>query len=88
MQQPDEQEIAMSDPIDSQYRDLMNALAVGLSEVLGGLGFALLVFEHGNANNGRVNYIGNSNRDDMIAAMREFIARNEGRAHDAPGVTQ
>lgn len=78
----------MSDPIDSQYRELMNAVATGLNDVLGGLGFALLIFEHGKVDGGRVNYISNSNRDDMIAAMREWLARAEGRAHDAPGVTQ
>jgi len=78
----------VSDEIDDRYRDLMKALAQGIDDVLGGLGFALLVFEHGKADNGRVNYIGNSNRDDMIAAMREFIARNEGRMHDAPGAKQ
>lgn len=78
----------MSEPIDPQYRDTMKALASGLDEVLGGLGFALLIFEHGKIDGGRVNYISNSNRDDMLSAMREFIARNEGRAHDAPGATQ
>lgn len=78
----------MSDPIDSHYRELMNSLATGLNDVLGGLGFALLIFEHGSVDGGRVNYISNSNRDDMIAAMREWLARAEGRAHDAPRAKQ
>lgn len=76
------------DPIDVRYRDRMIALANGLDEVLGGLGFALLVFELGKIEGGRVNYIGNCKREDIITAMREFIARNEGRLHDAPGSTQ
>lgn len=78
----------MIEPIEPQYRDMMNALATGINEVLGGLGFALLMFEHGNVEGGRVNYISNSNREDMISAMREWLARAEGRAHDAPGEIQ
>jgi hypothetical protein len=78
----------MSDQIDPKYHALMHALAQGIDGVLGGLGFALLVFDQGKVEGGRVNYIGNSNRDDMVAAMREFIARNEGRVHDAPGTKQ
>lgn len=78
----------MSDPIDPRYHELMNALAEGIDQVLGGVAFALLVFEHGKTDGGRVNYIGNANREDMIAAMREFIARAEGRMHDTPGTKQ
>ncbi|WP_186250766.1 hypothetical protein [Burkholderia gladioli] len=76
------------DPIAVRYRDRMIALANGLDEVLGGLGFALLVFELDKIEGGRVNYIGNCRREDIITAMREFIARNEGRLHDAPGSPQ
>jgi hypothetical protein len=78
----------MSEPIEARYRDMMNALATGIEEVLGGLGFALLMYEHGKVDGGRVNYISNSNREDMVSAMREFIAREEGRMHDAPGAKQ
>lgn len=41
------------------------------------IGFALLVFEFGCE--GRMNYLSNAKREDMIAAMKEWIARAEGR---------
>lgn len=78
----------MSEPIEARYRNLMNALAAGIEEVLGGLGFALLMFERGKVEGGRVNYISNSNREDMVSAMREFLAREEGRVHEAPEAKQ
>ena len=31
-----------------------------------------------------MNYISNAQRDDMLTAMREFIATSENRAFDAP----
>jgi hypothetical protein len=71
-------------PIEAEHRDLMNAVAAGLSEVFPApLGFTLLVFKMG-SNDGRMNYISSAERGDMITAMKEFIANNEGRAHDAP----
>ncbi len=53
----------------------MNAIAEVLSEALEGQGFALLVFDFGDK--GRMNYISNARREDMIVAMKEFISRNE-----------
>jgi len=41
-------------------------------------GFALFVFPLGEGE-GRMNYISNARREDMLAALKEFIARNEGR---------
>jgi hypothetical protein len=41
-----------------------------------------------NTGEGRMNYISNANREDMVVALKEFIAASEGRAHDAPGSTQ
>ena len=65
-------------PIEQQHRELMNGVAAGLSDIFPGLGFALLVFPLGE-NDGRMNYICNCEREDMLTAMKEFIARNEGR---------
>lgn len=38
--------------------------------------------------NGVMNWISNARRDDMIAALREFIAIGEGYGHRAPDATQ
>lgn len=42
-------------------------------------GFALLMFGLKGDESSRMNYIANVNREDMLAALKEFIARNEGR---------
>ena len=72
-------------PIPPRERASMDALANGIDMVLNGedkprkIGFVLLCAEFGQIDNGRVNYISNGRRDDMIAMMKEFIARAEGR---------
>lgn len=67
----------------------MNKLAHAIDEWLNGpkqigippkLGFVLLVSEFGQIEDGRVNYISNGERDSMIAMLREYLARLEGRA--------
>ena len=45
-----------------------------------GLGFMLLLYDFGGA--GSIAYFSNGQREDMIAAMKEFIARVEGRYVD------
>lgn len=72
-------------PIEREHHALMNATAEGLSEIFKGYGFALLVFPLGE-NDGRMNYICNCERGDMLTAMKEFIANNEGRLHTTEGV--
>jgi hypothetical protein len=42
------------------------------------VGFALLVFDFTGVQADRINYISNSERQNMIGAMREFIARADG----------
>ena len=42
-------------------------------------GFLLLVAEFNKIEDGRVNYISNGERADMIAMMKEYLARLEGR---------
>lgn len=66
-------------PIQKEYRASMNKLAKRLDKWLGGLGFALLVFKFGEPD--RCNYISNAKREDMLIAMKEFIARAEGMDH-------
>ena len=77
----------MSDPIEHRYHHLMNGLAAGINKVLNGsdpdqpdkIGFVLLMSEFGRIEGGCVNYISNGERADMIAMLREMLARAEGR---------
>lgn len=76
-------------PIEPEAHQVMNMLAQFVDEALNGeapvrhglrkWGFALLVFNLSDSADKRANYICNCRRDDMLAAMKEFIARNEGR---------
>jgi hypothetical protein len=82
--------IEKEQPIESSLRVVMNDIARVLDGVLkeatAGLpykyGFCLLMFatgKHPEEADMRMNYIANVDRQDMLAAMKEFIARNEGR---------
>lgn len=81
-------------PIEKEHIELMNRLAKELDFLFNGevkagdrqFGFALLVFPFGYGEKHRVNYISNSEREDMLTAMKEFIARAEGRHHEAQAV--
>lgn len=78
------------DPIlNEELRKQMNVLAKFLDEILNGedvalkrtsrkYGFALLTFDFGSG--GRMNWISNANRADMLVALKELIANFEGRA--------
>jgi hypothetical protein len=72
-------------PIQPDYRDMMRKIAEAIDEGFNGnrkpkkVGFVLLTAEFGKIDGGRVNYISNGERDDMIAMMKEWIARAEGR---------
>jgi len=69
-------------PIDETQIEFMNKLAKVLDDALNPeerkVGFVLLTynFEDGT---GRVNYIGNGDRDDVRVALKELLARWEGR---------
>lgn len=75
-------------PIEEKHRAQMNAVMQALTEVFPGYGVTLMVFELGEpdqpAKPGRMNYICNADRDSMIIALKEFIARHEGRVVDGP----
>jgi hypothetical protein len=80
----------MSDQIQQEYRARMNTLARMIDKRLNGaavgtdrkLGFVLLVAEFGKIEDGRVNFITNGNREDMIDLLREYLGRLEGRVDD------
>lgn len=84
----------MSDPIQAQYHALMNGLAEGIDKILNGevkpgadrkVGFVLLTAEFGKIEGGRVNYISNGERDDMVTMLKELLARFEGRVPGGAG---
>jgi hypothetical protein len=81
-----------NEPIADAYREQMRALAAVIDVMFNGegegpkqVGFAVLLFPFGDDPKGRVNYISNANRADMLCAMKEFIARAEGRMSGETG---
>jgi hypothetical protein len=70
------------DPIEKKWRHLMTDTMVALTKSFPGMGVGLMVFDLDKP--GRMNWISNANRADMIVAMKEFIARNEGRVMAKP----
>jgi hypothetical protein len=75
----------MPEKIQKEFRSLMNNLADTLNKIFNGdlverpVVFTLLVARAGDISEGRVNYISNGVREEMITMMKEFIARAEGR---------
>ena len=74
--------------VEEKYKAQIRAVAEVLDDFLNGttrprvVGFAVLMFDFGNPTGARMNYISNGERSDMLTAMKEFIARNEGRVID------
>ncbi len=75
--------------IQEDVKKLMNDIAVLLDNAMNGpncpkgdrqWGFSLLMFgfDGADVDSSRMNYISNSGREDMLTAMKEFIARYEG----------
>ena len=82
-----------SEPIPEDQRVFMKALASGIDDILNGksptkpkVGFALLTYNFGEdiAGTGRVNYIGNGRRSDVLLMLKELIARWEGTYVEPP----
>lgn len=73
-------------PIQKEYHATMNRLARKIDRWLNGnakplqrrLGFVLLVAEFGKIEGGRVSYISNGEREDMISMLKEYLGRLEG----------
>ena len=56
---------------------MMREIAKEIKEKLPeGMGFALLAYEFGDAEDRRMMYISNSNREDVIKSMLEFCDKN------------
>lgn len=71
-------------PVEKQWYVLLNNTARWMSKRFPGMGFTILLFPFGDIHpsDPRINYISNAEREDMITAMKEFIARSEGRYHE------
>jgi len=83
-------------PIESKVYAFMNAYADVLDESINpGLkpgdkrenGFILMIFPFGMPGRGRVNYISNADRADVLIMLKEQVARFEGRMIDTEGKT-
>lgn len=62
---------------EKQANDALQAIAKEIKERLPeNMGFALLTYEFGDAENRRMMYISNSNREDVIKSMLEFCNKN------------
>mgnify|MGYP001094293769 CR=1 FL=1 len=82
----------MADRIQGEMLLPMKHLAEALDGVLNGeppppetwkkrWAFVLLTAEFGVIRDGRVNYISNGEREDMVAMLRELLARFEGQPY-------
>ena len=62
---------------EKQANDALQAIAKEIKERLPeNMGFALLTYEFGDAENRRMMYISNSNREDVIKSFLEFCYKN------------
>jgi nitrous oxidase accessory protein NosD len=59
-------------------KNVMQEIAAYIHQRIGKkYGFCVLIYEH-NTDKGRMNYVSNSQREDVIKAMKEFIEETEG----------
>ena len=80
-------------PIEPMQHKRMNELAQFLDHQFNGdatgndrqVGFVLLSFKFGEQENGRINYISNADRADIITGLKELVARFEGRYTEPQG---
>ena len=62
---------------EQQANDALQAIAKEIKEKLPeSMGFALLAYEFGGADDRRMMYISNSNREDVLKVMLEFVNKN------------
>lgn len=70
----------MADPTTDFMQSLARTVDALLTSASGQrLGFALLVFDLDGQEGSRTNYVGNCDRKDMLAALKEVVARWEGQ---------
>ena len=62
---------------EKQANDALQAIAKEIKEKLPeGMGFALLAYEFGEGDDKKMMYVSNSNREDVMLAMCEFLQKN------------
>ena len=62
---------------EKQANDVLQLIAKEIKEKLPeSMGFALLAYEFGGADDRRMMYISNSNREDVLKVMLEFVNKN------------
>lgn len=62
---------------EKQANDVLQLIAKDIKEKLPeSMGFALLAYEFGGADDRRMMYISNSNREDVLKVMLEFVNKN------------
>jgi hypothetical protein len=74
---PEENKLALT--LEEMAEQMRVAVKAAEAQLPAGVGVALLVFDMQGPIGSRANYISNCQRDDMIAAMKEMIARWEGQ---------
>ena len=64
---------------EKQANDALQVIAKEIKEKLPkGMGFALLAYEFGEGDDKKMMYVSNSNREDVMLAMCEFLQKNMG----------
>ena len=62
---------------EQEANDVLQSIAKDIKEKLPeNMGFALLAYEFGEAEDKRMLYVSNSNREDVMKAMVEFLDKN------------
>lgn len=64
------------DPIMAKHREQMQAIMDVLTDALPNVGLCLFVFDQ-HAGQPRANYISNTHRSQTLAAIKEWVARQE-----------
>jgi hypothetical protein len=64
------------EPIQDEWRAVMNAIMAALDDVFQGAGICLFVFDQ-DADGPRANYISNASRKQTLAAVKQWVARQE-----------
>lgn len=64
------------DPIQQKWRETMQAAMSALTEAMPGVGMCLFLFDE-HASQPRANYISNTDRKQTLAAVKEWVARQE-----------